>query len=182
MVTRTSNGDLPTTVYRKATTTLRMLLLSSNHPIGHKVSCLRVLFNRSTSHCSTEDAERTEEANLNKMFTANRYSNDFIRRHNRRHPQTRPMTTEDQRTATADGNPTQKRHTIPYIRSVSEGTGRMLAKYGITVAHKQTKTPRSQLMLAKDPLKDEEKSDVVYRVNCEDCSSYYVGDDKNVIT
>ncbi len=31
-------------------------------------------------------------------------------------------------------------------------------------------------MLAKDPLKNEEKSGVVYRVNCEECSSYYVGE------
>ncbi len=51
----------------------------------------------------------------------------------------------------------------------------MLAKYGIRVAHKLTKTLRSQLMLAKDPLKDEEKSGVVYRVNCKHCSSYFVG-------
>ncbi len=31
-------------------------------------------------------------------------------------------------------------------------------------------------MLAKDPLKDEEKSGVLYRVNCEECSSYNVGE------
>ncbi len=86
------------------------------------------------------------------------------------------MTTEDQMTITADGNPTQEWHTIPYIRTVSEGIGRMLAKYGIRVAHKPTKTLRSQLMLAKDPLKDEEKSVVVHRVNCEECSSYYIGE------
>ncbi len=110
------------------------------------------------------------------MYTANGGSNDFIGRYIRRHPQPRPMTKEDQRTATADGNPTQKLDTIPYIRTVSEGTGRMLAKYGTRVARKQTKTLRSQLMLAKDPLKDEEKSGVVHRVNYEECSSYYVGE------
>ncbi len=52
----------------------------------------------------------------------------------------------------------------------------MLAKYGIRVAHKPTKTLRSQLMLAKDPLKDGKKSGVVYLVNCEEYSSYYVGE------
>ncbi len=94
------------------------------------------------------------------------------------------MMTEDQRTATADGSPTQKWHTIPYTRTVLEGTGRMLAKYGIRVAHKPTKTLRNRFMLAKDQLEDEEKSDVVYRVNCEECSSYYVNasDDKNART
>ncbi len=92
---------------------------------------------------------------MRKMCTANGYSNDFIRRHIRRHPQPRPMTTEDQRTATGDGNLTQKWHTIPYIRTVSKGTGRIVAKYVIRVAHKPTKRLRIQLMLAKDPLKDE---------------------------
>ncbi len=76
----------------------------------------------------------------------------------------------------SDGNPTQKWNTIPYNRTVSEGTGRMLAKYGIRVAYKPTKTLSCQLMLAKGPLKDEEKSGVVYRVNCEECGSYYVGE------
>ncbi len=125
MVTKTTNGDLTTTVYRKATATIKMLHFSSNNPIGHKVSCLRALFNRINSHCGTEDAKRTEEAHLKKMCSANGYSKE---RHIRRHPPPRPMTTEDQRTATADDNPTQKWHTIPYIRIVSEGTGRMLAK------------------------------------------------------
>ncbi len=105
MMTRTTNGDLATTVYRKVTNTLIMLHFCSDHPIGHKVSCLRALFNRINSHCSTEDAKRTEEAHLGKMCTANGYTNDFIRRHIRKHPQPKPMTTEDQRTATANVAP-----------------------------------------------------------------------------
>ncbi len=131
-----------------------MLHFYSNHPIGYNVSCLRALFNRITSHFSTEYAKRTEEAHLRKMRPANGYSNDFIRRHIRKHPQPRPKTTEVQRAATADGNPTQKWHTIPYIRTVSGGTGCMLAKYGIQVAHKPTRPLRNQFMLEKDPLKD----------------------------
>ncbi len=72
----------------------------------------------------------------------------------------------------------------PYIRTILEGTGHMLAKYGIRVAHKPTKTLRNQPMLAKDQLKDEEKPGVVYRVNCEESNSYYVkaSDDKNART
>ncbi len=50
----------------------------------------------------------------------------------------------------------------------------MLSKYGIRVTHKPTD------LCAKDPLKDEEKSGVVYRVNCEECSSLYVGENTGV--
>ncbi len=64
IVTGTNNGDLTTTVYLKATTTIRMSHFCSNHPIGRKVSCLRALFNRINSYCSTKDAKRTFEENV----------------------------------------------------------------------------------------------------------------------
>ncbi len=107
-------------------------------------------------------AQKTKEAHLRKICTANSYSNDCIRRFIRRHLQTRTMAT-----TIANGNPTLKWHTILYTRTASEGSGCMLAKYGIRVTHKLTKQLRSQLMLAKDLLKDEEKSGVMYHVNSE---------------
>ncbi len=56
------------------------------------------------------------------------------------------VTNADQRTAPADGNPTQKWQTIPYILTVLQATGRMLAMSGIPAAHVQRKTLRGQLM------------------------------------
>ncbi len=81
----------------------------------------------------------------------------------------------DQRTATADGNPTHKWVTIPYILTVLQATGRMLGKSGIPVAHVQRKTLHDQLMQQHDPLNDEGKLNVVYHLHCGECSSYYVG-------
>ncbi|BHF84509.1 Acyl-CoA synthetase member 2 mitochondrial [Sparganum proliferum] len=46
LVTRTPNGELNTTVYRKATNTTQILNYHSNHPMAHKRSCVRTLFQR----------------------------------------------------------------------------------------------------------------------------------------
>ncbi len=73
-----------------------------------------------------------------------------------------------------DGNPTQKWHTIRYIRTVSECTRRMLAMYGIRVTRKPTKY--REMMKPKDTLMDEEKLGVLCRLDCEECSSFYVGE------
>ncbi|BHF67735.1 Acyl-CoA synthetase member 2 mitochondrial [Sparganum proliferum] len=46
LVTRTLNGELITTVYRKATDTTQILNYHSNHPMAHKRSFVRKLFQR----------------------------------------------------------------------------------------------------------------------------------------
>ncbi|BHF73650.1 hypothetical protein SprV_0401673200 [Sparganum proliferum] len=46
LVTRTPNGELNTTVYRKATNRTQILNYHSNHPMAHKRSCVRALFQR----------------------------------------------------------------------------------------------------------------------------------------
>nr|VZI18549.1 unnamed protein product [Spirometra erinaceieuropaei] len=46
LVTRTLDGELSTTVYRKATNTTQVLNYHSNHPLVHKRGCVRALFDR----------------------------------------------------------------------------------------------------------------------------------------
>ncbi|BHF68440.1 hypothetical protein SprV_0301147400 [Sparganum proliferum] len=66
-VTKLEDGKIRTTVYRKATNTRRILHFKNNHPVGHKRSCVRTLFQRVQTHCS-DDNGRKEEMNL--MFSA----------------------------------------------------------------------------------------------------------------
>ncbi|BHF72650.1 hypothetical protein SprV_0401571800 [Sparganum proliferum] len=52
LVTHPSNGELSTTVYRKAINTAQILNYHSNHPMAHKRSCVMTLFQRVKTHFS----------------------------------------------------------------------------------------------------------------------------------
>nr|VZI11611.1 unnamed protein product [Spirometra erinaceieuropaei] len=57
-VTKLEDGKIRTTVYRKATNTRRILHFKSNHPVGHKRSCVRTLFQRVQTHCSDDNGRK----------------------------------------------------------------------------------------------------------------------------
>ncbi|BHF66828.1 hypothetical protein SprV_0200985100 [Sparganum proliferum] len=60
LVRRCATGQLQTTVFRKATNTRQILHFNSNHPLSHKRSCVRTLFQRVETHCSTPADKRVE--------------------------------------------------------------------------------------------------------------------------
>ncbi|BHF77477.1 hypothetical protein SprV_0602058300 [Sparganum proliferum] len=60
LVCRQPNGELATSVYRKPMNTLQMLSYNSNHPLKHKRSCVRTLYRRVETHCSTPAAKLDE--------------------------------------------------------------------------------------------------------------------------
>ena len=68
LVTRVSNGALETCVYRKKTNTDKVLDYTSNHPSGHKQSCVRSLFHRIESHCNTHKSKVEEKKNAPTRF------------------------------------------------------------------------------------------------------------------
>nr|VZI17047.1 unnamed protein product [Spirometra erinaceieuropaei] len=164
-ITRMANGGIRTTVYRKATNTRRILQFRSNHPIGHKRSCVRALFQRVQTHCNDNDGRREEMKYLHSLFTANGYPRSFIR--------------ECRRGFNRERSNDEKLKfwlAIPYMRNVSEATARILSPFGIGVAHKPESTIRQQIMRPKDQLPATEQSAVVYSIPCQDCSARYVGE------
>ncbi|BHF68497.1 hypothetical protein SprV_0301153300 [Sparganum proliferum] len=59
-VTKLEDGKIRTTVYRKATNTRRILHFKSNHPVGHKRSCIITLSQRVQTHCSDDNGRKEE--------------------------------------------------------------------------------------------------------------------------
>ena len=78
LIMRQTNGNLETTVYRKPTTTDRILNFQSNHPTCHLKSCVRTLFHRADTHCSTPELRKKELIRLFKLFMANGYPKSFV--------------------------------------------------------------------------------------------------------
>nr|VZI29293.1 unnamed protein product [Spirometra erinaceieuropaei] len=164
LVCRQPNGELATSVYRKPTNTLQILSYNSNHSPQHKRSCVRTLYRRVETHCSTPAAKLNEIKLLRELFRANGYPRAFIER-SRRQPKKR----------NEEHSQPNSWRSIPYIKGVSEVVDRTLAPLGIGVAHRPDSTIRRQVMRPKDPIPKQEMSAVVYRLQCSCGSCDYVG-------
>ncbi|XP_072427995.1 uncharacterized protein [Chiloscyllium punctatum] len=162
MVQRTPNGEFTTKVYRKATHTDQVLNYESNHPNTHKRSCIKTLFKRATTHCSTPELQKEEE-HLYNVFTKNGYLCNFINRCLR------------ERQRNEDMPQPKGLATLPYIKSISELTARLLRPLGLITAHKPTAALRQQLTRTKDPILSMSKTNVVYKIPCKDCTKHYIG-------
>nr|VZI19092.1 unnamed protein product [Spirometra erinaceieuropaei] len=164
LVRRTPDGELSTTVYRKATNTTQVLNYHSNHPLVHKRGCVRALFDRVKTHCSEPEGRMQELRHLRDQLTKNGYPNSFISRCIRAHPRR----TNGRETPTIW-------HSLPYIKNVSEATERIASELGVGIAHHPAATMRSRIMKMKDRLDAGEQSGVVYRIPCQNCPCHYTG-------
>lgn len=64
LVCRDTNVQLSTKEYKRETNTDRLLPLESNHPMVHEIGCIKSLFNRVDSHCSTQKVKAEEQKTL----------------------------------------------------------------------------------------------------------------------
>nr|VZI04456.1 unnamed protein product [Spirometra erinaceieuropaei] len=152
LVTRTPDGELSTTVYRKATNTTQVLNYYSNHPLVHKRGCVRALFDRVKTHCSEPERRMQELRHLRDQLTINGYP----------------------RRASGRETPTIW-HSLPYINNVSEATERIASELGVGIAHHPAATMRSRITKIKDRLDAGVQSGVVYRIPCQNCPCHYTG-------
>ncbi|BHF57631.1 hypothetical protein SprV_0100057300 [Sparganum proliferum] len=164
LVTRTPDGKLSTTVYRKETNTTQVLNYHSNHPLVHKRGCVRALFDRAKTHCSEPEGRMQELRHLRDQLTKNDYPNSFISRCIRTPPR-----------RTNGGETPIIWHSLPYIKNVSEATERISSELGVGIAHHPAATMRSRIMKMKDRLDTGEQSGVVYQIPCQNCPCHYTG-------
>jgi hypothetical protein len=164
LVTRSTNGTLETSIFRKDTNTDKVLHFDSLHPTIHKRSCVKTLYDRITTHCSTPESRKEEKCFLEKLFENNGYPRAFINsctRNRRRDP---PQVNSN------------KWVSLPYIRNVSEATARILKPFGFNIAHKPMQTIGRTLSNLKDRIQPLDKSGVVYSIPCANCEKSYVGE------
>ena len=66
--------------------------------------------------------------------------------------------------------------TIPYIQGVLEVVTRILSDINVQVHMKPFRTLRRILSHPKDHTPDDDKSSIVYKINCRDCDASYAGE------
>ncbi|BHF74683.1 hypothetical protein SprV_0501777000 [Sparganum proliferum] len=163
-----SDGGLATSVYRKDSSADVILNYESNHPAAHKRSCVRTLFHRAYRYCSADDLLKKELAFLYRLFRLNGYPVSFVKNCLRQQRQPQDVSSNE-------GPEQRKFYSLPYMQGISEAITRQLNRFGILIAHKPASSLRATLSRVKDPLLKEQKTNVIYRIPCANCSCDYVG-------
>ena len=65
---------------------------------------------------------------------------------------------------------------VPYVKGLSEASAKILKSHSIATANHPHRTLRNFVVHPKDKVRDEEKTELIYCVPCNDCSSSYVGE------
>ncbi|BHF63633.1 hypothetical protein SprV_0200662700 [Sparganum proliferum] len=162
--TRTPNGELSTTMYRKETNTTQIPRYHSNHPMAHKRSCVRALFQRVKTHCSEPRGQVRELRHLRDQLARNGYPNSFVSCCLRTHPR-----------RTNGGEPPTLWHPLPCIMNVSEAPERIAGELGVSFVHRLTAIMRKKIMRVKGRLDVGEQSVVGYQIPCRYCPRHYTG-------
>ena len=167
-INRTSVGDLKFSVYRKPTHTNSYLDFQSNNPLPHKISVVRSLIDRAFNLCSPEYLD--EELNFTKTtLRKNGYSLKII---NKIVAKNKNCTSRQNIRPQSD----VRYIPAPYIKGVTEIVNRNLKNHNLVLASKPSNSLKSELVKLKDKTDNENKSNVIYKINCQDCDQSYIGE------
>ena len=162
------NGTLSFSIYRKPTHTDKYLHYNSYHPTEHKNSVIRTLLHRADILCDN-DKKQQEKQHVRTVLHNNHYPVQSINliENKQRNKDNVPATSND----------TQQIYiSAPYIQRTSERVSRIFKKYNVNIAHKPTRTLKTELCHLKDHRPVSERAGVVYKVDCSDCDAVYVGE------
>ena len=170
MILHNDDGSLSTKVYHKPTHTDQYLQFSSHHPTAHKRAVVSTLLKRAASHCSMNSLVREERSYVKETLQQNGYPERFLS------PQCSPSRKDRE-----EKDDPRSRVTIPYIQGVSESVTRILSDINVQVHMKPFRTLRRILSHPKDGIPDDDKSSIVYKINCHDCDTSYVGETRRAL-
>jgi hypothetical protein len=173
-LTRRRDGSIALTVYRKPTHTGQHLHWDSNHPFEHKASVVHSLVSRAFTHCSTAGSRKKELNVVRAELQSNAYPDAVVnrmvtkvRRHFTSNVTARGLSTAQEPRGLA---------VLSYNGQLSQYVKRKLVTHGVRVAFKPTHRMASKLTQVKDPVKMENRANVVYEIPCGSCEVRYIGE------
>ncbi|KAI8493465.1 hypothetical protein Bbelb_288620 [Branchiostoma belcheri] len=171
-VTVQEDGRLSVDVYRKPTHTDQYLDFNSHHPLEQKPGVIRTLFHRADAIITSDEAKSKEHSHLKNALNKCGYRtwtfNKALQPTDKsKKPRSKPL---DKKNTT--------NITIPYIEGVSEKLRRILQGFNIGTNFKPYSTLRQNLVHPKDRVQKGIKSEVIYRLKCEEpnCNDTYIGE------
>ena len=158
-------------LFRKETNRNQYLNYNSYHPEQHKNSVISSLIYRSLRICDQEDIKH-EEHIIEAALIKNNYPKFKVSRES--YKLKGKLNSNNRNSNNNDQN--CKFFSAPYIKGCSEKAGRIFKKFGIKLAHKPTKTLRSELCNNKDKIETQNRAGVIYKLKCNDCDANYIGE------
>ena len=137
-------------------------------PTSHKATTIKTLTRQAQLVCNTLDSFSEENKYLDRVFNKNNYNTDFMKRNTHR----ATVSTE----TNSDTTSVTTTATIAYIKGTSETIARILQPYNIRAAHKPVITLQHPLTNIKDKEEPNNRQGAVYKSQCSDCQSSYIGE------
>lgn len=178
-VIRTHENRIILDWYQKPTSSGRYMNFHSHHPIKMKINLVNGMKKRicNISHPSLRDKNLRILYNL---FKNNSYPTKLLHKLIFSTPY---VLTEDVPNVINTPNVDDERgpvifkyFSIPYIKEVTPKISKILKnEKSIKLAHKSIKTVNQLFSKIKDKVEDDMKSNVVYKIQCNDCEGVYIG-------
>ena len=173
-VKRNNDGKISVTVYRKPTHTDQYLNFRSHHQPSSKNSVISALFTRAERIISNTDDLEKENQRIFNVLKANNYSNKDINHVKRKLERKKQQPMESDR----EEEELNGYINLPYVRNTSEALRRIFKDHNIRCTFYTSETLRKLISHPKDRVPTEKRNNVVYQINCQDCSAAYIGETK----
>ena len=150
LVTRTLEGPLQTTVFRKPKHTGRCQPFCSHHPLQQILSIHQTLSSRAENIIKEDELKKDEILTINNTLITNGYP--------RFHCKRRPARSE------SESQQTKIMNVVPYVQNLTEPIKRVLQQVGVRVAMKSVCVLSDIFCKPKDKVLDKEKSALGYQI------------------
>jgi hypothetical protein len=168
--------------YHKKTFSGRLLSFFSNHPTCHKVGTIYSLVDRAILLSHPQFHKKNIEKAIN-ILLSNGYPLDLIFieiKRRLKHLSTKKFNKSNTNN-TIDINTTNtniKYFVIPYIESISDKVASAIKRPDTLVGYRCIKKLNNFIKVQKDRNDCPKNSNVIYKLNCNDCDATYVGQTK----
>ena len=162
-------------MYRKKTHTDQYLSFESHHPLIHKLGVVRTLLDRKDRVVQEEEDKKQEHQHIVSALKNCGYPEWSVHKVQQQ-MRTKKNTTSHTKKKQENEEKSRGHITIPYVEGLSERLSRSLRKCNIGVSFRPEVTLRKLLVHPKDKQKDQDRTGVVYKVDCKNCPKAYIGE------
>ena len=167
--------------YIKPTSSGRFIDFNSSHPKCHKVGLICHLVDKAVKLSDKEFHDKNLEI-VKKIL----YNNNFPKKFVLGHIKKRLFNISNK-----NNNPTEPSRNftpenilcVPYIEGLSERLNKICSKHNINVVYSVINQKNSKLIIkGKDNLPKDDRINLVYKIECDNCPAVYVGQTKRKIS